>query len=269
MLTRPIITLTTDFGQKDPFAGIMKGVILGINPDAEIIDISHNVRPQNIIEASQILSVSYKYFPSRTIHIAVVDPGVGGSRRPLLVVAENHFFIGPDNGVFSHILKREESDLFRVIHMTARHHFLSVKGPTFHGRDIFASAAAWLSRGIDSSKFGELIHDYVVLPISGIEFIDNSTITGEVTYIDGFGNAITNITKDNLESVCKNNDIDTLTVIFNEKKLDISHYYEEKTDSALRAIINSFEFLELFIYRGNASAEHGIQIGDKVSVTAK
>ena len=115
MLERPFITLTTDYGLKDSFSGIMKGVILGINPNAKIIDITHNIERHNIYEASQIIGMSYKYFPPATIHIAVVDPGVGGERRPILVITENHYFIGPDNGIFTPIYEKEFNHFFKVL----------------------------------------------------------------------------------------------------------------------------------------------------------
>jgi S-adenosylmethionine hydrolase len=268
MLTRPLITLTTDFGEKDPFVGIMKGVILGINPDVNIIDISHNITPQNIIEASRVISMSYRYFPHNTIHVAVIDPGVGGLRKPLLIATENYYFIGPDNGIFTHVLQQEQPGSFHVIHMNASHYFLPQKGPTFHGRDIFAPAAAWLSKGIDDLKLGDTIKDYVMLPSSGVNTVDNAAITGKVTHIDNFGNAITNITMQNLESLSRKTAAKGLEVYYKEKKLAIVSFYEEQSGSDLAAVMNSFDFLELFIYRGNASSVFGILPGDKVRVTA-
>ena len=124
MLEKPIITLTTDFGLKDSFVGMMKGVILGINPQTSIIDITHNIERHNINEASQVIAMSYTYFPPTSIHIAVVDPGVGGNRRPILVVTENHYFIGPDNGIFTSIFEKENNNFFKVIDVTASHYFL-------------------------------------------------------------------------------------------------------------------------------------------------
>jgi S-adenosylmethionine hydrolase len=263
---KPVITLTTDFGTKDPFVGIMKGVILGINPEAEIVDIAHTISPQNILEAAHVISMTYQYFPRKTIHVAVVDPGVGGRRKPLLVVTEKYYFIGPDNGVFTSIIEQEQSNFLNVIHITSSHYFLPEKGPTFHGRDIFAPVAAWLSRGIDSTKFGEKTQDYVVLPTAIPRFIDNETLAGEVTYIDSFGNAITNITRENMESLGQNLSTDKLQVIFKGEHIEFASYYEEKEGSGLSAIMNSFEFLELFLYKGNASEKFGIHRGDPLIV---
>jgi len=266
MLDRPIITLTTDFGLKDPFVGIMKGVILGINPKAEIIDISHHITPQNILEAALVISMGYRYFPASTIHVVVVDPQVGSARRPLLISSQEYYFIGPDNGVFTPIYKEQHVE---VIHITSTHYYLSPKGPTFHGRDIFAPAAAWLSKGIESSKFGELINDYVTLPIPESRVSDETTVEGEVVYIDVFGNAITNITKDDLDKLSPEFFKDRFKVIYRDNQLSLSNYYSQTEGSDLSGVLNSFGFLELFTYKGNASNKFGIKIGDKVTVKLK
>ena len=269
MLDRPIITLTTDFGLKDPFVGIMKGIILGINPKAEIIDIAHNITPHNILEASHVISISYKYFPPTSIHVIVVDPEVGSPRKPLLIVTENHYFIGPDNGVFSHIIEaHRNSYIFRVIHITATHNYIQPEGPTFHGRDVFAPVAAWFSKGIDSSKFGEIIDDYVVLPLPKTMVKNENIFEGEVVHIDSFGNAMTNITKNDIEKLSPEHYKEKLKVIYRDQQIKFVYYYAEVEDSRLSAIINSFGFLELFCYRGNASGTQNIKVGDKVSVAA-
>jgi S-adenosylmethionine hydrolase len=267
MLKRPIITLTTDFGLKDPFVGIMKGVISGINPEAEIIDISHGITPQNIFEASLVISMSYGYFPPSTIHVAVVDPGVGGSRRALLVVTRHCYFIGPDNGIFTPVFEQERRNSLRVIHISSPDFFLSVKGPTFHGRDIFAPVAAWLSKGVDNSRFGETVNDFITLPLKKPELIDNRTISGEVIYIDKFGNAITNIKKDAINNLCRERSPDGLRITYKDRLLNFVDYYGEKADQELSAILNSFEYLELFIYKGDASDSSDIRVGDKVLVS--
>ena len=191
MEDRPFITLTTDFGSKDPFVGIMKGVIVSINPSVKIIDITHNISPQSILEAAYTLEMSYASFPHKTIHVAVVDPGVGSARRPLLVATDYHYFIGPDNGVFSRIYRLTES--LTVIHITAEHYFLPQRSSTFHGRDIFAPVAAWMSKGIDIERFGDPITDYVILQEPALISSSNNVVEGEVVYIDRFGNLMTNI----------------------------------------------------------------------------
>jgi S-adenosylmethionine hydrolase len=268
MLERPIITLTTDFGFKDPFVGVMKGVILGINPQAEIIDISHSITPQNILEASQVLSMSYSYFPPSTIHVAVVDPGVGGLRKPLLVVSDPYFFIGPDNGIFTPVFSQEQTGNVHVIHLSSANYFLPVKGATFHGRDIFAPVAAWLSKGVSSEKFGSEAEDYIKLSLPKATF-DGKTLSGEVVYIDCFGNAITNITKTLIENLSHALSREELKIVYKDSQLTLAKYYEEKERHGLSAILNSFDFLELFLYKGSATDRFDINIGDKVTVSVR
>jgi len=266
MLDRPIITLTTDFGLKDPFAGLMKGVILGINPKAMITDISHNIERHNIFEASQALSMSYNFFPPTSIHLAVVDPGVGGKRRPILVVTDNHYFIGPDNGIFTPVFNKSEGQYLKVLHITASHYFLPMSGSTFHGRDIFGPVAAWLSKGVDSYKFGEEINDYVTIP-SPKPDISEETISGEVVSIDTFGNAITNITRKDMTMINPMESSDKFKIYYNDKQMTLVNFYSENESSKASAIINSFGHLEIFAYKENASLKLNIRIGDKVSVT--
>jgi S-adenosylmethionine hydrolase len=268
MLERPIITLTTDFGLKGPFVGVMKGVIMGINPQAEIIDISHSISPQNILEASQVLSMSHSYFPPSTIHVAVVDPGVGGLRKPLLVVTDQYFFLGPDNGIFTPVFNQEQTDHVHVIHLSSADYFLPIQGATFHGRDIFAPVAAWLSKGVRSEKFGRETEDYITLSLPKATF-DGKALSGAVVYIDCFGNAITNITKTLIENLSPALSREELKVVYKDSQLTIAKYYEEKERHGLSAILNSFDFLELFLYKESAADRFDINIGDKVMVSVR
>lgn len=264
MLDRPIITLTTDFGLKDPFAGLMKGVILGINPKAMITDISHSIERHNIFEASQALSMSYNFFPPSSIHIAVVDPGVGGKRRPILVATDSHYFIGPDNGIFTPVFDKSQGQYLKVFHITSSHYFLHMSGSTFHGRDIFAPVAAWLSKGIDSYKFGEEISNYVTIS-SPKPDISKGTISGEVVSIDNFGNAITNITKEDISTLTSMDSSEKFRIYYNDNHMPLVNFYSENESSNTSAIINSFGHLEIFVYKENASHNLNIRIGDKVS----
>lgn len=266
MPERPIITLTTDFGLKDPFVGIMKGVILGINTDAEIIDISHGISHQNIFEASQVISMSYKYFPPSTIHVAVVDPGVGGERRPLLISAGDYIFIGPDNGIFTAVLEQEKDAISHIIHVSSQNYFLPLKGPTFHGRDIFAPVAAWASKGVDSKEFGSQVEDYNALALPEPLLGDDKTLTGEIVYIDSFGNAITNISSALLTQYGQGIHPECLKVLFRNKQLGIARYYGENKEADLAALFNSFDFLEIFSYAREAAKCFDIQKGEKVTV---
>ena len=267
MLENPVITLTTDFSLKDPFVAMMKGVILGINPKVKIVDITHNIPRHNITEASQTLSMSYRYFPDGTIHIAVVDPGVGSSRRPIMVVTENHFFIGPDNGIFSSIINEADESTVRVIHITEDRYFLSKKGSTFHGRDIFAPVAAWLSKELDAGQFGEQIDDYMKITIPEVTFPEGNKLTGEIISIDSFGNALSNITRDNLSSLNPSESGNRLMVSYSNAQLPLVAFYAESKGSALSAIINSSGYLELFVNQRNAADNYHINVGDKVTVS--
>lgn len=261
-----LITLTTDFGLKDPFAGLIKGVILGINPEAHVIDLTHNIQRHNIFEASQSILMSYKYFPSSSIHVVVVDPGVGGNRRPILVVTADHYFIGPDNGVFTSIFDTCQSSFFQVYHITASHYFLPMSGSTCHGRDIFAPISAWLSKGIASRKLGDEIDDFVRISVPK-SVVSGNTLSGEIVSIDIFGNAISNISKDSLEALAPPESWNNLKVTFNNNQLPLVNFYAENENAEISAIINSFGRLELFAFKDDASTKFNIKIGDSVLIS--
>lgn len=260
----PIITLTTDFGYKDPLSGIVKGVILGINPAVNIVDITHGISKYNVREAALTIGISYRQFPPRTIHIVVADPGVGSERRPILVNTENYYFIGPDNGVFSIVYN--ENKRCEVLHLTAEHYFVRDRGVTFHGRDIFAPVAAWLSKGIIISNFGERITNYVEIPFPGPSMPTKATLEGEVINIDHFGNAITNIRARDLNLLRNAESKGPLRIVSKGRWVPLKTYYSQATDKGLYALINSMDYLELFVYKGDASSEFDIKVGDKVGV---
>jgi S-adenosylmethionine hydrolase len=262
-----IVTLTTDFGYRDPFAGIMKGVILNINPFVHIVDITHGISPQNILEAAIAIEISFDSFPVGSVHIVVVDPGVGSVRRPILVATDSHFFIGPDNGVFSQIYKLHE--IKTVIHVTAEHYFMPRRSSTFHGRDIFAPAAAWLTRGTEISNFGNPITDYVTIEVPVPGMSSKNVLEGEIISVDRFGNATTNIKILHLIDLYGGNYFDNPSVLFKGNKVPLKHFYSEAEDKGLYSLINSFGHLELFVYKADASSEFGICPGDKVRVIAK
>jgi S-adenosylmethionine hydrolase len=264
MQHNPVITLTTDFGSRDPFVGIMKGIILSINPLANIIDITHDISPQNIMEAAFAIEMSFASFPSNTIHVVIVDPGVGSVRRPILVITDRHYFVGPDNGVFSQIYTLSET--LTVIHITAEHYFLPHRGPTFHGRDIFAPVAAWLSKGIGISNFGNSITDYVTISLPTLVTPAKNTIEGNVIYIDHFGNAITNIKAKKIDELFGSKSEGILQVVVKGIETPMKNYYSQAGDKGLYSLINSFGYLELFVNKGNASSDFGIVVGEKVTV---
>ena len=263
-MDNPIITLTTDFGYKDPFVGIMKGIILDINPDAKIVDITHGIGPQNIHEAALVLEMSFKTFAHNTIHLVVVDPGVGSARRPILALTEDYFFIGPDNGVLSRVFPLSER--LSVLHITSSHYFLKKDGSTFQGRDIFAPIAGWLSKGIEVTNFGDPITDFKKLSIPSPQFTGQNVIDGEVIYIDRFGNSMTNIHKDKISELTGSDSGNKIKVLVKGKEVLFKTYYAEVKDTGLYALINSFGYLELFVRNGSAARTHGLKIGEKVGV---
>jgi S-adenosylmethionine hydrolase len=187
-----IITLLTDFGSQDYFVGAMKGAILSINRHALIIDITHEIPPQDIETGAFNLLATYKDFPASTIHVAVVDPGVGSTRKPILIECGEQFFVGPDNGILSWICEREGSS--RAIHLTNEAFFRHPVSATFHGRDIFAPVAAALSTGVAMTEFGEQLSDFVRLDPLVPAIRSDGTVAGRVIHIDRFGNCITNLT---------------------------------------------------------------------------
>ena len=181
-MPRSVVTLTTDFGLSDHYVGVMKGVILNVNPEADLVDICHDIRPYDVLEGAFAIAQSYRYFPQRTIHLVVVDPGVGSARRPLLVAADNHYFIAPDNGVLSLVFSRAEDLLVR--HITASHYFLDPISHTFHGRDIFAPVAGWLSRHVEVEKFGDPVTDFVRFTPPQAKRINERLLKGVVLRVD-------------------------------------------------------------------------------------
>lgn len=192
----PLITLLTDFGTEDYFVAAVKGVILGSNPNARIVDITHDIAPQDIEAGAFTLLAACSSFPSGTIHVAVVDPGVGSSRRPILIQAGAQFFVGPDNGIFSYVCDHFAPT--EIVHLTNAKYFREPVSPTFNGRDIFAPVAAALSTGTKPDELGEPIIDYVKLKPLKAETSQSGEIIGRIIHIDRFGNCVTNITQSEL-----------------------------------------------------------------------
>jgi S-adenosylmethionine hydrolase len=197
-MIRPIITLITDFGLCDHFAGVMKGVILGIQPDAQIIDISHGVQPYQITDGAFTIAQAYRYFPKHTIHVVVVDPGVGSARRPLLAEMAGQFFVAPDNGVLSMVFAREQP---KVRHIANESYFLQPVSRTFHGRDVFSPVAAHLACGVTPAKFGKRIEDYLRASFDRPKHTGKHTWTGTVLKADHFGNLATNFHIDRFPAI--------------------------------------------------------------------
>ncbi len=261
----PIITLTTDFGLNDPFVGIMKGVMLGINPDLRFVDLSHQIEPQNILKAAYILGASYTYFPEKTIHLVVVDPGVGSERRGIIAVTEGYTFIAPDNGVLSPVF--HDKTFLKVVEITERRFALPEISSTFHGRDIFAPAAAWLSVGTDTARFGREIRDYVILDLPKAHLNERDIIEGEIIYKDRFGNLISNISQEIFDrslATSKNGSFNILIGSTDIKK--INRFYAEGGEDEVSALFNSQELLEIYIHQKNASGVLNIDVGERIRV---
>lgn len=251
MAAKPIISLTTDFGENDHFVGVMKGVMLSINPDAVIVDINHQVNSYDIFDGAYGLGQSYHYFPPGTIHVVVVDPGVGSERRPIIVQSKNYKFVAPDNGVLSLIYEREER--VEVRHVTAEHFFLKPVSTTFHGRDIFAPVAAWLSRGMELEKFGGVLTDYARFTSLRPKRVSDSILKGVAIKVDKFGNIVTNIRPDDVPQIFRENPPPFRITINGNEISRISQSFSAGEPSELIAVIGSSGFLEICTNRGSAA----------------
>lgn len=253
-----LITLTTDFGSRDWFVGTAKGVIHGIEPKAAIIDLTHEVAPGDIRAAAFALAVSCRFFPAGTVHVVVVDPGVGGTRRALAVQTRKYFFVGPDNGVLSWAMRRERIQAIHALEDST--YFLKPVSRTFHGRDVFAPAAARLCQGISIKKLGPQLRDYVRLDWPEPKASSHG-LRGEVVYIDRFGNAITNI---NAADLARKK---ALEIVLEGKKVcPVAETYESVAAGQLVAMRGSSGFLELAINGGNAARRLHIEVGAPVMV---
>lgn len=257
---RPLITLTTDFGEADYFVPAMKGVIYSLNPAARIVDLTHQVPPHDIYAAAFTLLCCYSDFPKMTLHVVVVDPGVGSRRRPILVMTDNYNFIGPDNGVFSYVYQREHVN--RIVHFNEEHYFRAPVSNTFHGRDVFASCAGYISKLVDWSKMGVEITDPVRFNTPTPSVVSERQIRGSVIHVDRFGNIITNITAAELtpERLRRG----ARVRIGKHEAARVLTHYAESNPNELFAYIGSAGFLELAVQRQPAAriaeARRGIEV---------
>ncbi len=255
-----IITLTTDFGTSDAYVGTMKGVILGINPNVRVVDLTHAVPPQDIHEAAFIIRSAYRYFPEGTIHTVVVDPGVGSDRQAIICEIEGAFFVCPDNGVLSYLLQAiddgTEHRMNAVAIQNPAYHLPQVSN-TFHGRDIFAPVAAHLSRGVPLANIGPPVENLVQLPIPTSE-VSGNTITGQIVKIDRFGNAITNISESALAGEVSGYEIN----VQGARLTRINRAYAESPVGEPLAVIGSAGVLEIAVNGGSAEKQLGLKRGD-------
>jgi S-adenosyl-L-methionine hydrolase (adenosine-forming) len=260
-VANPLITLTTDYGVNDHLVGTLKGVILKINPEATIVDITHNVTPFDLLDGALAIGTAYPYFPPRTIHVVVVDPGVGTERRPLLVTAENQYFVAPDNGVLSMVYEREANALI-VRHANAEHYYLQPVSNTFHGRDVFAPVAAWLSKNWQPGSMGEEISDFKRFAMPKPKQAEGVS-KGVVLRIDSFGNLITNFrTEDISEEIQKSGTI--ALQVGTHPVTRLVDTFARGTNGEAVAYLGSSGFLEIAVNKGNASRSLGIGRGTPV-----
>lgn len=256
-----IISLLTDFGLDDNYVGVMKAVILNINPDAKILDLTHNIKRHNKLEAAFLLKGSFRYFPKGTIFLVVVDPGVGSKRKAIIIKTKNYTFIGPDNGVLSLALKETRID--RIIEITNKRYFLKPISDTFHGRDIFSPVSGFLSKGEPLENFGKEIKGFKDLEIPEVKIKDNG-LFGEIIYIDHFGNLISNIGKDIFYDFI---DKKKFKIHFKKEVFEKTNkgYAEVNTGEPL-IIFGSFNNLEISINRGSALSYFKAKEKDKIEV---
>ena len=259
----PCITLTTDFGLQDGFAGAMHGVIHRICPAATVIDLSHDIPPQDIAAAAYVLAAGYAYFAPGSIHVVVVDPGVGSDRAVLLLETGDYFFLAPDNGVLTTLIR--QCDNWTLRHVTNRAYCLPETSRTFHGRDIFAPVAAHLANGVAPDTVGPATTEYVTREVRGPQG-EGGTLTGHIRYIDHFGNGITDIRLSHLQSAhCA----DACTIIVGDTTLQgIRQCYAEGRDGEPLALINSAGWLEIAVPGARAADILGLNIGAAVRVMA-
>lgn len=249
-----IVTLTSDFGTTDYFVGAMKGAILAVNPDANPVDITHEISAQDIEAAAFTVIAAHRTFPAGTVHVAVVDPGVGSARRAIVAMTEKHFFVAPDNGLLSYVYDGEP--LVKVFHVTNERFFRHPVSATFHGRDVFAPVAGALSRGVAPAELGEEIVDFVRFEIKKPELIDENTIVAQVFHIDRFGNCLVNLTRDDLP----HNFIEFRVEINNREISPVQSYYAEAGQTGeLFMIFGSAGFLELVAFRDSAANILGVE----------
>ena len=256
---RQIIALLTDFSWQNWYLGVMKGVILGINPAVRIVDLCHNVSTQDVREGSFVLGGSYHYFPDGTIFLCVVDPGVGGKRKNLVAKTDRHFFVAPDNGILSSIF--DKGEVKEVYHVDPGKHTLPLKGATFFGRDIFAPIAAHLSLGVEPEEMGGEIESVLRVPALKPFVNSRGEVSGRAVYIDTFGNIITNIDEDFLTSVYGGTipGKDCRVRLAGKEIRGLKRYYEQGEQGKLMALIDSWGLVEIAVNRGNAYEQLGLK----------
>ena len=264
-MPNPIITLTTDYGTTDHLVGTMKGVILKINPDVTIVDISHNVTAYDLLDGALTIGSAYSYFPPKTIHVVVVDPGVGTERRPLLVSAQNQYFIAPDNGVLSVIFEREDNVVVR--HANVEHYYLNPVSKTFHGRDVFAPVAAWLTKGWQTPSMGDEITDYKKFSMPKPKEADGG-LKGVVLRVDAFGNLVTNFRAEHLAENARENGNFKMQVGTQAVTKLVDTFAHGAAGEPI-AYVGSSGYIEIGVNKGSAARTLALGRGTPVILPAK
>jgi S-adenosyl-L-methionine hydrolase (adenosine-forming) len=261
-MARPVIALLTDFGTRDHYAGTMKGVALGICPDATFVDITHDIAPHDVLGGALELSASYKYFPAGTIFLVVVDPGVGSARRPLAAEAGGYKFVAPDNGVLT--LAFRDTPPKRVIELTERRYARPTVSRTFEGRDRFAPAAGWLAKGIDLSGLGRALTSWRMLSVPEPAVAD-SQILGEVLRVDRFGNLVTNVDRRTFERFAGAGRIE---IVAGTQAVDaVVAAYADADAGAVCALFGSSDHLEVAVNGGSAAERLELGRGARITIS--
>lgn len=255
------ISILTDFGLRDGNVGVMKGVIWNIAPDTQIADLSHTIEPQNILMGALVMGRSCPYFPEGSVHIAVVDPGVGTARRPIAALVGDRYFVGPDNGLFTPLVERAEKAGLpvKVVHLTNPKYFLADVSYVFHGRDIFAPVAAHIVNGVTLDELGQAITDFVRYELPKPQ-LDGGVWRGKVVHIDYFGNIATNVRKEHLAGK------DACIKLADVELCGLVNTFGEKPVGELITLYGSTGDLIVSVVNGNAAERLGVKLGDPVEV---
>ena len=259
-----IVSFTTDFGLGDPFVGTMHGVVLNIHAETRIVDVCHAVASYDVLDGAWTIAQAYRFFPPRTVHVVVVDPGVGSARRAILAETEQYVFVAPDNGVLSLVEAREAK--FTVRHITAERYFLQPVSHTFHGRDVFAAVAGWLSKGIDPAEFGPGISDHVRLTLPTVERIGHNSVRGAVLKVDKFGNLITNIGEQEAPELFGSMVPGLSILVAGQTIARLCRSYAEGGEGEVFGIIGSSGYLEVATRMGSAAEKLSAGVGTPVGV---
>ncbi len=262
-MSDPVVTLLSDFGNRDGFVGILKGVLLGICPSARTIDLSHEIAPQDVMEGALVLSAAVDHFPVGTVHLAIVDPGVGTDRRALLIETEAFTLVGPDNGLLS--LAAARSPLRKIVHLDEPRWFAPSPSATFHGRDVFAPVAAHRANGVPPEQLGSIVEDYARVTIPAVRRVDDG-IEGQILYVDRFGNLVCNIARSDLTASSGTQ----MTVRLGDVTIaQISATYGAVREGKPVAVWNSWDRLEIAVRNGSAVRQLRARSGDRVQLKAR